>query len=344
MSGSTNYPTGLDDDTSLLDVTDGVTPLIAVHHNNTKEAVKALEVRVGIIDTSDPDALDFRLGNPTSGHSHDGTPGQGVLIDLSTAKKALPWITVAPDGWAGGTPDYQCDGVNDEVEIQAALDASAAFTDDVPVLLLPGEFNIGASPITLQGRQTLEGVGYTNGLALESNGPSVFRTLLTFDLLPSTDAPFVVFADSGAVLRNLKIDSPQSGDEVLIDGGGNDNLIENVQLTTQGSGDDNYAIDGGAGATGFVVRNVWHRSLTSSGSWTIRADFSYDSTITGASVNSFIHRSDAAQLGMPHGNGVPSGSPASNRWWSNQYKDDTAVTGGLYHWDGSGWVKDTVIL
>lgn len=83
MSGAANFPTALDDDTSLLDVTDGVSSLLASHHNNLKEAVKALEKKVGIDHTTSPTALDYRLGSPTDGHRHDGASGQGPVLSPS---------------------------------------------------------------------------------------------------------------------------------------------------------------------------------------------------------------------------------------------------------------------
>jgi len=84
MSGNTNFPTALDDDTSLLSKTDGVSTLTAADHNNLKEAIKALEAKVGIYNTAAPTALDFRLGNPTTGHSHNGASGQGAQISPSS--------------------------------------------------------------------------------------------------------------------------------------------------------------------------------------------------------------------------------------------------------------------
>jgi hypothetical protein len=85
MSGQSNYPTSLDDDVSLYDVTDGVTSVAAAHHNNLKEAVKAVETRLGIRGTGVPTSIDYRLGNPTGGHIHNGASGQGPLIVPSTA-------------------------------------------------------------------------------------------------------------------------------------------------------------------------------------------------------------------------------------------------------------------
>lgn len=84
MAGNTNYPTALDDNSSLLDVTDGVTEILDEHHNNTKEAVIALERKLGIYNTSVPTAIDTRLGHPTLGHDHSGASGLGKQI-LATA-------------------------------------------------------------------------------------------------------------------------------------------------------------------------------------------------------------------------------------------------------------------
>ena len=83
MAGNTNFPTALDDNTSLHDVTDGVTALAATHHNNLKEAVKAIEAKLGIFNTTAPTALDYRLGHPSSGHQHNAASGQGPQISAS---------------------------------------------------------------------------------------------------------------------------------------------------------------------------------------------------------------------------------------------------------------------
>lgn len=81
MPGSTNFPTALDDDTSLYDVTDSVSTLQAAHHNNPKEAIKALEAKVGIYGSGVPTSLDYRIGNATNSHSHNGASGQGQRIN-----------------------------------------------------------------------------------------------------------------------------------------------------------------------------------------------------------------------------------------------------------------------
>lgn len=92
MSGLSNFPTALDDDTSLYDVVDNTTPVIAGHHNNLKEAIKAVEDKIGISNTSVPTSMDFRLGDATEGHFHNGASGQGARINATY----LDWGPVDP--------------------------------------------------------------------------------------------------------------------------------------------------------------------------------------------------------------------------------------------------------
>jgi hypothetical protein len=58
----TNYPTTLDTDTELYDVTDDVDDVIASHHDNIKDAVKALEAKVGINASAVTTSIDHHLG------------------------------------------------------------------------------------------------------------------------------------------------------------------------------------------------------------------------------------------------------------------------------------------
>lgn len=93
MSGITNFPTALDDDSSLLNVTDGVSQVLATHHNNLKEAIKAVEQKIGVYGSNAPTSIDYRLGHPTTGHQHNGASGQGPRLN--------PSIMPAPSGAVG---------------------------------------------------------------------------------------------------------------------------------------------------------------------------------------------------------------------------------------------------
>lgn len=91
-----NFPTALDDNTSLHQVVDNTTALIAAHHNELKDAVIALEQKVGIYNSSVPTAIDVRLGHPTLGHTHDGASGQGLPIPASAIQ--LPTTAFPANG------------------------------------------------------------------------------------------------------------------------------------------------------------------------------------------------------------------------------------------------------
>lgn len=83
MAGNSNFPTALDDDSSLGDVTDAVSTLQAAHHNNLKEAIKKIQAKLGIDFTGVSTSLDYRVGNATNGHRHDGASGQGPQINAT---------------------------------------------------------------------------------------------------------------------------------------------------------------------------------------------------------------------------------------------------------------------
>lgn len=84
MGGNTNYPTGLDDDASLYDVQDNVTAIAAAHHNNIKEAVKALERLLGINSSAVASSIVYQLLHASDSHPHDGVRGQ--LINPTTVR------------------------------------------------------------------------------------------------------------------------------------------------------------------------------------------------------------------------------------------------------------------
>lgn len=70
-----NFPSTLDDNTTLFNVTNGQV-YIAQMHNNPKDAILALETKVGVDGSSVVTSLDWLLKNPASvdpGHTHSGT-------------------------------------------------------------------------------------------------------------------------------------------------------------------------------------------------------------------------------------------------------------------------------
>lgn len=79
-----NFPTSLDDTSSLHEVTDGVSTVQAVHHNDLVSAIQAIEASIGVNGSSVPTSLRNRLGNPTTGHIHDGATGNAPKINATT--------------------------------------------------------------------------------------------------------------------------------------------------------------------------------------------------------------------------------------------------------------------
>lgn len=71
----TSYPTSLDTNTTLFQVSTGDT-LSEAHHNNLKDAVIALQTKVGVDSSADATSLDYLLTNSASinpGHKHTGS-------------------------------------------------------------------------------------------------------------------------------------------------------------------------------------------------------------------------------------------------------------------------------
>jgi hypothetical protein len=77
--------------------------VVASHHNNLKEAIKVVEKKVGVDQTSAPTMLDYRLGSATNSHSHNGASGQGQLISASALAVALPRYLHSVN-WQGSLP------------------------------------------------------------------------------------------------------------------------------------------------------------------------------------------------------------------------------------------------
>jgi hypothetical protein len=69
---------------------DSVTAITAAHHNNMKEAIKAIETKLGINLTTSATAIEYRLGSPTNSHRHDGAQEQGRQLN--------PTVIMVPSG------------------------------------------------------------------------------------------------------------------------------------------------------------------------------------------------------------------------------------------------------
>jgi hypothetical protein len=74
-SAATNFPAALDDNTTLFELQTGDV-YIASHHNNPKDAILALEAKVGVDGSAITTSLDYLVKNTGSvdpGHRHTGT-------------------------------------------------------------------------------------------------------------------------------------------------------------------------------------------------------------------------------------------------------------------------------
>ena len=80
---STNYPTALDDDDSMYDVTDNVDYVLANHHNALKEAVIAIETALGITG-----AFNFTTDAEFSAHTGGDNPHGVDWADVSSGHDA----------------------------------------------------------------------------------------------------------------------------------------------------------------------------------------------------------------------------------------------------------------
>jgi parallel beta-helix repeat protein len=83
-------------------------------------------------------------------------------------------VVAAADSLNPGAANFVCDGVNDEVEIQAALDALPATGGEV--VLLDGTFNVETT-INLDSYQTLRGMGW-NTILTTSTAALVFLSAI----------------------------------------------------------------------------------------------------------------------------------------------------------------------
>lgn len=89
----------------------------------------------------------------------DATPGDGANV-VSFGDKVL---VVGTEAYAAGTADYTCDGVNDDVQIQAALDALPAGGGQL--IILAGNYSFGATVARAIDYVTVCGVGEATYIA-----------------------------------------------------------------------------------------------------------------------------------------------------------------------------------
>jgi hypothetical protein len=170
MSGITNFPTAVDDDASLLSVTDGVSSLTASHHNNLKEAVKAVEAKIGIFNSGAPTSLDYRIGNATNSHSHNGATGQG--------QKIVPSAIPAPSGAVGGATSLLGHLMDSTIHTSARHVVRWGYQGSIPSgasLGSPFSFGLTARIESIQGQLRRAPSGATLGLDVNIGATSLWQ-------------------------------------------------------------------------------------------------------------------------------------------------------------------------
>lgn len=182
---------------------------IAANHNDLAAAIVALETKLGI-GSSTPTARKILTGSATGSSGWaDYNGGATIYVaasDASAASKALA--------------SYVCDGVADEVEIQAALVALPA--QGGRVLLSEGIFTISAAFSTAAFGSVLEGQG---------SGGTVIRAVAGGGAPINTN--LINLSHQRSIARNFRIDGTKVSNGALtgmglIAVGADDVLVENI--------------------------------------------------------------------------------------------------------------------
>ncbi len=158
-----------------------------------------------------------------------GNPFANRFSDVSDLRTAT-FVVAASDSVHKYEADYFCDGTNDHVQINAALNALPA--SGGKVVLLDGTFTI-VDPITFpKNKATLEGQGRS--------------TFINGDGLATTEHGIVISGKDDSIVRNLSIQTEDGGGKfcyaIFIEDGSDNFLIEGV--TVVNSDRDGIHIEG----------------------------------------------------------------------------------------------------
>lgn len=186
---ATNFPTSLDSlsNPSGTDVTGLTTGQSNVthsqQHTNANDAIEALQAKVGADSSAVTSSLDYKVTNASSsnpGHKHTLAQGAtdvtasadelnysvGVTSAIQTqlnAKTRAFSKVVAPNGITTEA-DYYCDGTDDDVQIQAAINAVATAGGGV-VFLRAGTYVLGGL-LTVTNQADVSIVGEGKGITI----------------------------------------------------------------------------------------------------------------------------------------------------------------------------------
>ncbi len=106
-----------------------------------------------------------------------------------TAKRTCTYVIgTSTAGWTAADCDHLCDGVDDQVEIQAAVDAIPA--NGGQIIILSGSYNL-TDKIIVNSNTTVKGFGVA--------------TNLTFTMIATPSAPSAIELKTNCILRDLKV-------------------------------------------------------------------------------------------------------------------------------------------
>ena len=223
---ATTFPTNKKDFTNEIGSDDDYQddPSLITFAQNIADTVEALQDKVGVDNSTDSDSLDYKV-------------------------RKLPYVTVAP---SGGVGDYVCDGTDDDVEIQQAIDSLSS--DGGTVKLKEGTYNI-SSTIEVDDNIVFEGSGWGTILKLADGADC--------DVIENSDQ---TNGNSNIAIRDLKIDGNKANQTA-----GNDlNGIDFIKTTD------------------FLINNVWIKDIGTSDVADVGIGFSFSTDCINGRITNCI--------------------------------------------------------
>jgi parallel beta-helix repeat protein len=161
--------------------TEGAFNLVWYNDTDYKDPADDPYVEIVRVTTKSGDTLTIQRGQEGTSAQNHNLSGKTYKMVLGLTKKTMDdiqnlpkrtatLIVAANDSKDKSRADYVCDGVNDQEEINAAINALPTFGGKV--LLLEGTYNISASITILKNNVTLEGQGAGTKLFLVNGANS----------------------------------------------------------------------------------------------------------------------------------------------------------------------------
>ncbi len=133
-------------------------------------------------------------------------PTEGINRDSLTIGENYVTFTIGTDVYAAGVADYTCDGTDDDVQFQAALDALPAGGGQLVVLT--GAYSFSATVSRAIDNVTIQGVGQASSLSYDGGTPifsAGVRSDWTFSDLKFDAGGITYLTSTNYTLRNVAI-------------------------------------------------------------------------------------------------------------------------------------------